>query len=265
MGKPLLPGKEPMEQLKLTFDLLGTPRPDDKSLKDLPLLRKGDVKIEKEPQVQTARHVPKKLPGAALNLLEKLLELNPTKRLTASRAKDPEHSEQLGVLQLGEGMGEFHECQSKRKRQDSKTIAKKAQDSRRSSGERRERSSERSERRRKRSRENDDDDHRSRHRRSGDDEERRRHRDESARKRNERRREDRREDPECRRSSDDHRRKEDSRVERRKSSDSGDRRSRHDEERRRSVGEDSRSRQGDRVKNGCVAGGGCCRDDGRCQ
>jgi hypothetical protein len=72
-----------------------------------------------------------------MNLLEKLLELDPKKRLTASRAlvsryflaepKAPENPEELPPLELGEG-GHFHEFQTKKKRREAKKVAEQAKD-----------------------------------------------------------------------------------------------------------------------------------------
>jgi len=137
LGKTLLPGKVELEQLQLIFDLLGTPTISD-GLSNLKLLKTGEVKIEKAKKSRLRDKYMTKMSLAALNLLEKLLELDPNKRLNASRAKDarwfkteprvPDFPEQLGLLQLGDGQGEFHEFQTKKKRKEAKSIANAAKE-----------------------------------------------------------------------------------------------------------------------------------------
>jgi hypothetical protein len=137
LGKPLFTGKSEMDQLQQIFELLGTPSKETfEGLYDLKLLRTGEVTIDQERQPKLRSKYASRLPGPALNLLEKLLELDPQKRLTASRAltsryflaepRAPDDPAELGVLQLGEGGGHFHEFQTKKKRREAKAVAKKA-------------------------------------------------------------------------------------------------------------------------------------------
>jgi Protein kinase domain len=143
LGKTLLPGKVEMEQLDLIFDLLGTPNPND-DLNDLPLMRTGKVKIDKPKPSRLREKYNKKMSFSCLNLLEKLLELDPSKRLTASRAlesryfkvdpKAPDLPEHLGPLQLGNGDCDVHEFQTKKKRKEVKLIANAARDEAKESG-----------------------------------------------------------------------------------------------------------------------------------
>jgi cyclin-dependent kinase 12/13 len=132
-----------MEQLNLIFDLFGTPTPND-GLHDLPLLRTGKIKIEKPKPSRLREKYMKKISLPCLNLLEKLLELDPAKRLTASRALEsryfktepraPEYPEQLGPLQLGNGDCDVHEFRTKKKQKKVKSIAGAARDEARESG-----------------------------------------------------------------------------------------------------------------------------------
>ena len=137
IGKPLFTGKTEMDQLQLIFDMMGTPTPETwDGFQDLKLLRTGEVTIETARKAKLRDKYQAKVSGAALNLLEKLLELDPQKRLTASRAlnsryfladpKAPDQPEDLPPLNL-EG-GHFHEFQTKKKRREAKVVAEKARD-----------------------------------------------------------------------------------------------------------------------------------------
>ena len=135
LGKPLFTGKTEMDQLQLIFELLGTPTPATwDGFQDLKLLKTGEVTIEVTRKAKLRDKYQQKMPTTALNLLEKLLELDPQKRLSADRALDsrfflsdprpPDRPEDLGPLLL-EG-GHFHEFQTKKKRREAKVIAEKA-------------------------------------------------------------------------------------------------------------------------------------------
>ncbi len=134
LGKPLFCGKTDMEQLQLIFEMLGTPTPETwEGFQDLKLLRTGEVTVGKSRKAKLRDKYQQKMSSSALNLIEKLLELDPTKRLTADRALNsryfmseprvPERPEDLGPLQI-EG-GHFHEFQTKKKRKEAKAIAEK--------------------------------------------------------------------------------------------------------------------------------------------
>jgi len=146
LGKPLFTGKTEMDQLQLIFDMLGTPSPNSwTGLNDLKLLRTGQVSIPTEDSHRKqAKLRPKyahKMPLPAMNLLEKLLELDPEKRLTAERALDsryflsepiaPERPEDLGPIQVKD---HFHEFQTKRKRRQAKAEAEKAREAAKAAG-----------------------------------------------------------------------------------------------------------------------------------
>ena len=114
LGRPLFTGKTEMEQLQQIFDLLGTPTLDSwEGFQDLKLMRTGEVTIEKQRRPKLRDKYGHKMPAVAMNLIEKLLELDPNKRLTASRAltsryfltepRAPDRPEDLGRLELGRG------------------------------------------------------------------------------------------------------------------------------------------------------------------
>ena len=134
LGKPLFTGKSDMDQLQLIFEMLGTPTKETwDGFQDLKKLRTGEVTITKERKAKLREKYQSKMSGPALNLVEKLLELDPQKRLSASRAlnsryflsepRAPERPEDLGSL-LVEG-GHFHEFQTKQKRREAKVVAEK--------------------------------------------------------------------------------------------------------------------------------------------
>ena len=134
LGKPLFTGKSEMDQLQLIFDMLGSPTPESwDGLQDLKLLRTGEVTIGAKRKGKLRNKYQSKISGPALNLIEKLLELDPKKRLTANRAlesrylkcdpRPPDRPEELGTL-LVEG-GHFHEFQTKKKRKEAKAVAEK--------------------------------------------------------------------------------------------------------------------------------------------
>ncbi len=140
LGRPLFTGKTEMDQLQLIFDMVGTPTSRSwPGVRELKLLRTGDVAIDgdsnrKRPKLQE-RYQTKmnNIAPGAINLVEKLLELDPSKRPAASRAlnhryflqepRAPEQPEQLGEMKLAGGS--FHEFQTKKKRKEAKAQAEK--------------------------------------------------------------------------------------------------------------------------------------------
>ncbi|OEU07348.1 Pkinase-domain-containing protein, partial [Fragilariopsis cylindrus CCMP1102] len=142
LGRPLFTGKSEMEQLQLIFDMVGTPTKSSwPGIKELKLLRTGDVTIDgdnerKRPKLRErySQKMNAIAPGS-INLIEKLLELDPSKRLSASRAlnhryflsepKAPDQPEQLGYEMDLAVDGSFHEFQTKKKRKEAKIEADK--------------------------------------------------------------------------------------------------------------------------------------------
>lgn len=168
LGRPLFTGKTEMEQLRLIFDMVGTPTATSwPGVQDLKLLRTGDVTIDNYDNSNDGsagggghsnknnsnsnsrgnnRRRPKlrerysnkmnSIAPGAINLVEKLLELDPSKRLTASRAltnryflqepRAPDQPEQLGYEMDLAIDGSFHEFETKKKRKEAKVEAEKA-------------------------------------------------------------------------------------------------------------------------------------------
>ncbi|KAL3927045.1 MAG: hypothetical protein SGBAC_013242 [Bacillariaceae sp.] len=132
LGKPLFTGKTEMDQLKLIFEMIGTPTFESwGGFENLKLFRTGEVSIEASKKPKFRHKYQHKMPAPVLNLIEKLLELDPKKRLTASRAlnsryflaepKAPVRPEDLGTLE-----GHFHERQTKKMRKEAKALGEKA-------------------------------------------------------------------------------------------------------------------------------------------
>jgi len=140
LGRPIFTGKTEMDQLKLIFDLMGTPNERSwEGFAELKLIRTGDVTIgkEKRPKLRD-KYGARIQPATALSLLEKLLELDPRKRFTASRALHhryfqlepiaPDDPKDLGIIDLGgDGTG-YHEFQTKKRRREAKLAAKSAEE-----------------------------------------------------------------------------------------------------------------------------------------
>ena len=139
-GKPLFAGKTELEQLSLIIELLGTPSQDTwEYLSNFKRMRSGEMTIDlKKPKASKLRDkYESKMNMATLNLLEKLLEWDPRKRITAASALQqrffwtqpvaPADPAELGTIQVGPG-GDFHEFQTKKKRREAKAIAEKARD-----------------------------------------------------------------------------------------------------------------------------------------
>jgi len=140
LGKPLFAGKTEVDQLKLITDLLGTPAPDAwEYLSTLKRMRSGEMSIDiQKPRPSKLRdkyESKERMSGVTISLLEKLLEWDPRKRLTASNALQqrffwtnpvaPADPADLGQIQVGPD-GHFHEFQTKKKRKEAKVVAEKA-------------------------------------------------------------------------------------------------------------------------------------------
>lgn len=148
-SRPIFTGKTEMDQLKLIFDLIGTPNETSwEGFRDLKFIRTGEVTIDKQRRPKLREKYSNKIqPATALSLFEKCLELDPKKRVTASRALEhryfqsdpiaPLDPRELGIINLGgdEGAG-CHEFQTKKRRRDAKAVAKLAEEESKSRGER---------------------------------------------------------------------------------------------------------------------------------
>lgn len=91
LGKPLMNGKNELEQLQKMFEFLGPPTSDDwPELQELPLLKNGSVEIPKRRHVQTGLHMYDIFrswrSSSGIKLLSGLLKYNPKKRWTADEA-----------------------------------------------------------------------------------------------------------------------------------------------------------------------------------
>ncbi|KAL7579972.1 hypothetical protein ACA910_004966 [Epithemia clementina (nom. ined.)] len=156
LGKPLFPGKTELETLNLIIDLLGTPSTEtweffERMKKGKPLSSQSapplDLPSIRQDTPTTASRLRDKyhakVSTPALNLLEKLLEWDPRKRLTAANALQhsyfwkapaaPEDPTELGRLEVGP-MGHFHEFQTKKKRKEAKVAAEQARSQARTGG-----------------------------------------------------------------------------------------------------------------------------------
>ena len=138
IGKALFSGKTDMEQLQLIFNLLGTP--DERSWEGLSSyvkIRSGEIEIDPKSRPSKLRDKyggpDSKIPLSALGLIERMLEMDPKKRVRAGRALDshyflshpvaPENPADLGTINVG---GDSHEFQTKPIRKEAKAAAQKA-------------------------------------------------------------------------------------------------------------------------------------------
>ena len=140
LGRPIFTGKTEMDQLSLIFDLLGTPTSSSwENFHELKLIRTGEVSFDKRKKARLRDKYGSKIqPLAALNLLEKLLELDPKKRISARAALVhryfrveplvPSDPSELGSIDLGDSNCGYHEFQTKQRRREAKAIAKAAED-----------------------------------------------------------------------------------------------------------------------------------------
>jgi cyclin-dependent kinase 12/13 len=141
LGRPLFPGKTEMDQLNLIMELLGTPNKDTWDYILTLIGSKGgtddsmDLAEIQTPKLSTLRdRYVNKMSVTALNLLDKLLDWDPRKRLTAANALKnryfwtqpvaPDDPAELGCIELSGG--HFHEFQTKKKRREAKEEAEKA-------------------------------------------------------------------------------------------------------------------------------------------
>ena len=153
-GKPLATGKTELDQLTLVADLTGTPTNPDtwEYLLTLKKSRSTPSTIsnlatewsEGEPRQSKLRdkYGPnstkhRQIPETALTLLEKVLEWDPRKRITAANALQhryfwsqpvaPDNPAELGRIAVAED-GHFHEFVTKQKRKQAKQLAEQSRD-----------------------------------------------------------------------------------------------------------------------------------------
>ena len=136
VGKPLFSGKTEVEQLKLIVEVLGAPSQDTwEYLSSFSKMKSGEMEINMSKKGNLRARYENKIPATALTLLEKMLEWDPRKRLSAKSALQnrfflahpvaPENPADLGTIQVGPG-GHFHEFQTKKKRKEAKALADEA-------------------------------------------------------------------------------------------------------------------------------------------
>jgi hypothetical protein len=83
--RPLLPGRDYMDQLKLTVQKLGTPSEEDTRFIPSSTALRAIQSVGKCPKMDWAARYPKAAP-AALDLLDKMLQFNPAKRISVVEA-----------------------------------------------------------------------------------------------------------------------------------------------------------------------------------
>jgi len=141
LGRPILPGKSEMQQLDLIFELIGSPTEPKNNwdVSSLPSVKSKKVDVyEGNPGNLRTRFHERKIPKSAMDLIEKLLTLDPRKRISARGSllsryfimepKAPEDPSELGKIQI-DGKTEkdnFHEFQTKKARKEAKVVAEAA-------------------------------------------------------------------------------------------------------------------------------------------
>eukprot|EP00816_Leptocylindrus_hargravesii_P002479 CAMPEP_0196805396 /NCGR_PEP_ID=MMETSP1362-20130617/5158_1 /TAXON_ID=163516 /ORGANISM="Leptocylindrus danicus, Strain CCMP1856" /LENGTH=661 /DNA_ID=CAMNT_0042178287 /DNA_START=119 /DNA_END=2101 /DNA_ORIENTATION=+ len=140
LGRPILPGKSEMEQLKLIFELIGSPETNQwEGYQSLPFVQSGKADITKYLPLKgnlRERFPDRKIPSAAMNLIENLLTMDPRKRMSARRAltskyfitepRAPADPWELGRVLDYDDHANFHEFQTKKKRKEAKLLAEAA-------------------------------------------------------------------------------------------------------------------------------------------
>lgn len=92
--KALFPGTSSLHQLKLIMTVLGSPKDgDDDHIRD-PELRRF-LSTAGEPVIRLEELLPDDIPAAALDLITRMLEFNPAKRISADEALQHSYFEEL--------------------------------------------------------------------------------------------------------------------------------------------------------------------------
>ncbi|GLD92581.1 hypothetical protein PINS_up001140 [Pythium insidiosum] len=117
LGRPILQGKTEIEQLQLIFGLVGMPTEENwPDFKKLPGAK--DLVLD-EKYVRPLRERFKNFPPHAVDLLEKLLTLDPAKRITAAEAMDHDYFWRVVTCKPRDlpkfGVSSTHEYQSKKR------------------------------------------------------------------------------------------------------------------------------------------------------
>ncbi len=141
LGKALFPGTSDVEQLRLIFKMMGTPNAGNwEGLRSYPKVKSKEMEVGIGKPVIRAEFRDKygaderfTSSPSSLALIERLLELDPTKRWRAKQALDsqyfrsrpviPLNPEELGIIPI---TGDSHEFQTKPIRKQAKIVAQKA-------------------------------------------------------------------------------------------------------------------------------------------
>lgn len=119
-GRPIMPGKNEMDQLKLIFELCGTPTPETwPDCKNLP----GSKVVEFNKHPRRLREFFRHASPNALKLIEQLLTLDPEKRLTAEKAMDSDYMWDKPLPCDPAKLPQYepsHEFQTKKRREEAK-------------------------------------------------------------------------------------------------------------------------------------------------
>ena len=123
-GKPILPGKNEMEQLDLIFKLCGTPTPNNwPDAERLPWAAK--TFIAKKPFPRRVHEVFRRFPHNARSLVDKFLTLDPSQRISSKDALDSDYFWEEPMPSSPKELPKYepsHEFQTRKRRQDFQRI-----------------------------------------------------------------------------------------------------------------------------------------------
>ena len=85
-NRPMFPGKNYLDQIQKIQEILGTPGPDETSFIHNQRARSFLTGLPKRPRVAWSRLFPRAVTTGALELLDKLLAFDPSKRITVEEA-----------------------------------------------------------------------------------------------------------------------------------------------------------------------------------
>ena len=134
-GRPILPGKAELEQLSLVEALVGDLSAMD-NFKDYKMVKSREWSPGKNKRNCIRERFGKRMGEDALRLLERMLEMEPKKRISSSSAltcryffanpRIPEEGN-VGKIEFSGGeVGSFHEFQTKKRRREAKTAGELA-------------------------------------------------------------------------------------------------------------------------------------------